>query len=218
MERTINVRGVGSLRRKPDYVVLALELEAKDEEYGRAVDRSSEQIGELTAALERAGFPGEELKTSSYQVRTDYRSEQDEKGNYRQVFDGYVCHTGLRLAFDFSPSALNRALSAVGETTVRPEVNISFTLRDPGEANSELLRAACQNAREKAEVLCQAAGVRLGRLLRVEYDWSEPSVRSRSSFDGAVAGIGLMKNVFRPEMAPEDVELRDSAGFVWEID
>ena len=36
MSRTIAVKGVGSLRVKPDYVVVGLELEAKDEVYERA--------------------------------------------------------------------------------------------------------------------------------------------------------------------------------------
>ena len=41
MSRTIAVKGVGSLRLKPDYVVIGLELEAKDEVYERAMKADS---------------------------------------------------------------------------------------------------------------------------------------------------------------------------------
>ncbi|MBR4692906.1 MAG: SIMPL domain-containing protein [Oscillospiraceae bacterium] len=149
MERTISVRGVGSLRKKPDYVTISLELEAKDMDYEKAVAASSGQIEELTAASCAVGFRMEDLKTSSYQVRTEYRSEQDENRNYRQVFDGYVCRTGMRLAFDFSVLRLGEALSAVGACSVRPELNIAFTVKDPAAAHGELLRAAAANARER---------------------------------------------------------------------
>ena len=218
MERTISVRGVGSLRKKPDYVTISLELEAKDMDYEKAVAASSGQIEELTAALCAVGFRMEDLKTSSYQVRTEYRSEQDENRNYRQVFDGYVCRTGMRLAFDFSVLRLGEALSAVGACSVRPELNIAFTVKDPAAAHGELLRAAAANAREKAEILCEASGVRLGKLLRVEYDWSDPAVRSRTSVSAETADLRMMKNAFQADMVPEDVELSDSAGFTWEIE
>ena len=62
MSRTIAVKGVGSLRVKPDYVVIGLELEAKNEVYERAMSLSSEQIEELTQALIKVGFTKEELK------------------------------------------------------------------------------------------------------------------------------------------------------------
>ena len=51
MSRTIAVKGVGSLRVKPDYVVIGLELEAKNEVYERAMSLSSDQIEELNDKL-----------------------------------------------------------------------------------------------------------------------------------------------------------------------
>ena len=131
MSRTIAVKGVGSLRLKPDYVVIGLELEAKDEVYERAMSLSSERIDELTKALTEVGFGKDELKTTGFHVRADYRSEQNDKGNYVQVFDGYVCHTSLKLSFDLEMQKLGETISAIGSCRGAPEMNISFTVKEP---------------------------------------------------------------------------------------
>jgi uncharacterized protein YggE len=218
MSRTIAVKGVGSLRVKPDYVVIGLELEAKNEVYERAMSLSSDQIGELTQTLMKIGFEKEELKTTSFHIRADYRSEQNDKGNYVQVFDGYVCRSGMKLAFDLDMKRLGEILSAIGGCTVQPELNISFTLKEPEAVNSRLLKAAAENARGKAEVLCAAAGAVLGQLQRIEYNWSEAPAYSRMAVSADRAVMPMMKNAFRADMTPEEIELSDSAAFIWEIE
>ena len=218
MSRTIAVKGVGSLRVKPDYVVIGLELEAKNEVYERAMSLSSEQIEELTQALIKAGFAKEELKTTSFHIRADYRSEQNDKGNYVQVFDGYVCRSGMKLAFDLDMKLLGETLSAIGSLSVQPELNVSFTVKEPEAVNSRLLKAAADNARGKAEILCAASGVTLGQLQRIEYNWSEPAAYSRTAVSADRMAMPMMKNAFRAERAPEEIELSDSAAFIWELD
>ena len=217
MSRTIAVKGVGSLRVKPDQVVIGLELETKDEVYDRAMALSSEQIDELTRALMEVGFAKGELKTTSFHVRADYRSEQNEKGNYVQVFDGYVCHSGLRISFDLDMQKLGETISAIGSCRGTPEMNISFTVKEPEAVNSRLLRAAADNARGKAELLCAASGVSLGELQRIEYNWSETPVFSRTEVNADRIAMPMMKSAFHAEMTPEEIELSDSAAFIWEI-
>ena len=218
MSRTIAVKGVGSLRVKPDYVVVGLELEARDKVYERAMALSSEQIEELSRALEKVGFAKEDLKTTSFHVRADYRGEQNEKGVYVQVFDGYVCRSGMKLSFDLDMTRLGETLSAIGSCRAQPELNISFTVREPEAVNSRLLKAAADNARGKAETLCAASGVTLGQLQRIEYDWHDVSAYSRSAVSADRAAMPMMKNAFRADMTPEEIELSDSAAFIWEIE
>ena len=217
MSRTIAVKGIGSLRVKPDYVVVGLELETKDEVYERAMSLSSDLIGELTEALAEIGFAKEDLKTTSFHVRAAYRSEQNETGNYVQVFDGYVCHSGLRISFDLDMQKLGETIGAIGGCRGKPEMNISFTVKEPEAVNSRLLRASADNAKGKAELLCEASGVCLGELQRIEYNWSEMAPFSRTAVSADRIAMPMMKNAFRAEMTPEEIELSDSAAFIWEI-
>lgn len=217
MERTIAVNGVGSLSLKPDWVIIGLELETKDENYERAMALSSDRIEELTRALAEIGFAEDALKTSALQVHTEYRSESDERGRYTQVFDGYVCHSSMKLAFSLDMKRLGETLSAIGACSAQPELNIAFTVKEPQSVNARLLNAAAANARGKAELLCAASGVTLGKLLRIEYDWHEPPLRSRTSVTAEAGRLRMMKNAFQADMTPEEIELSDSAAFIWEI-
>ena len=54
---------------------------------------------------------------------------------------------------------------------LHPELSIVFTVKDPSAVNKELLKSATANAREKAEILCEASGVELGKLLIIDYNW-----------------------------------------------
>ncbi|MBO4879363.1 MAG: SIMPL domain-containing protein [Clostridia bacterium] len=217
MNRTINVRGVGTAKTKPDQVVLSLELNAKDLEYQKAVSLADEQIGELTAALAEAGFEKDALKTAYFNVNTSYEGYQDEKGIYRQRFDGYVVNHSLRLYFDFSPEELSKTLSAIAGCNAKPQLNISFTVKDPAGIKAQILRDAARNAREKAELLTEASGVRLGRLIGIDYNWGEVNVTSRSRFDVAEDECAMKACAFGANLTPEDVTSSDSAAFTWEL-
>ena len=218
MKRTIAVQGVGNLRRKPDQVEIGLSLETRDLQYDKAMSLSSERIDALNAALRAAGFGKDDLKTSAFNVRTEYRSEQDDKGRYHQVFDGYVSRTEMHLVFPLDMKKLGETLSAIGEAGVDPELNIRFTVKDPGEVYAELLREAAANARGKAEALCAASGVKLGKLQKINYNWAEPPLVSPTRVEAAMGSLRMMKNSFQADMTPEDIQLSDSAAFVWELE
>ena len=124
----------------------------------------------------------------------------------------------MKLAFDLDMKLLGETLSAIGSLSVQPELNVSFTVKEPEAVNSRLLKAAADNARGKAEILCAASGVTLGQLQRIEYNWSEPAAYSRTAVSAHRMAMPMMKNAFRAEMTPEEIELSDSAAFIWELD
>lgn len=72
---------------------------------------------------------------------------------------------------------------------------------------------------EKAELLCEASGVKLGQLLTINYNWSELNIYSDSTYD-------LLPSFLREEpikarhieIEPDDIDVKDNAVFVWEIE
>lgn len=221
MNRTITVRGVGTAKTKPDQVIVSLDLEAKDMDYEKAVFLADEKIGRLNAALEEIGYEEDALKTVNFNVNTSYTGYHDDKGMYHNVFDGYIVNHSLKLAFDFSTERLAQTLSAIASCDAKPHLYISFTVKDPTGIKEQLLKSAAENARMKAELLTEASGVKLGRLVNIDYNWGEVNVTSRTSYAMAdeVCENALPKaRAFGASMAPEDVSSSDSAAFTWEIE
>ena len=128
------------------------------------------------------------------------------------------------LRFDFDAARLGEALSAVAASKAQPELQVRFTVREPEKLEAELLRSAAENAKARAEILCAAAGKTLGELQRIDYDLSRLSFQSETMMDLAECAMPQMANgamkakrSFGAALRPQDIDLRDSAVFVWEI-
>lgn len=219
MLRTITVKGIGSVSIKPDFVVLSMKLEAKDEEYDKSMDMAAEQLEQLNNSLASVGFEKNAVKTTNFNVDTDYDSYQDEQGNYKRVFSGFVCEHRLKLSFDFDMKKLSQALAAVAKCLAHPELSISFTVKDATAVNEELLREATVNAKRKADLLCEASGVKLGQLITIDYNWSELNIYSDTRYN--ISERCLMEVPMKEmsiDIEPDDIDVRDTATFVWGIE
>ena len=105
---------------------------ADEEDYDRAMEQAARQSGAMTDAVKAAGFAAEDLKTTRFNVSTNYESIRDRDGNYRQVFTGYLCSQGFRLAFPLYMKRLGQVLSTIAGSGM----HIAFTVKAPGRASS----------------------------------------------------------------------------------
>ena len=217
--RTITVKGTGKLQLKPDLVTLGITLRAKHEQYDETMALAERQIEALRGALERAGFARDDLKTADLRIDPEYRGEHDDKGNFRQIFVGYICMHSLSLSFDLDMKRLSAALSAMAESTSEPEFSVQFTVRDEEAAAAALLESAVENARNKAEVLCRASGVTLGEVQGIQYHWDGLSFVSNTRCEMANGALPMLAASKRAAMdiAPEDVSVSDTVAIIWEI-
>lgn len=76
-------------------------------------------------------------------------------------------------------------MAAIAHCLAQPELSIAFTVKDPTAVNEALLREATVNAKKKAELLCEASGVKLGQLLTIDYNWDELNIFSNTRYDMA---------------------------------
>ena len=218
MPRTITVKGMGNVKTAPDYVVVSMNLETQAMEYEETMERAAQQIDYLNTSLEAVGFEKKSVKTTNFNVRTDYESVKDKNGNYKSVFNGYVCSHRLKVEFDFDTKRLAQTLSAISKSLAKPELSIAFTVKDPSAINKELLRSATINAREKAEVLCEASDVELGDLLTIDYNWGELNIVSRTDYMLEERVMAMpMRAMADMDIQHDDIDVSDTATFVWEI-
>lgn len=218
MPRTITVKGIGRATAKPDTVVLPMSLDSCAMEYDRTMEIAAENINDITGALVGAGFEKDSLKTTDFKVRMDYESVKDRNGNYHRKFNGYVVSHSLKVEFDFDTQRLAQALSAIAGCKSHPQISVSFVVKDATAINEEMLRSAAENARRKAEILCDASGVTLGKLLSIDYNWGELNIRSSTRYSPVPDCMAALSRAASIDIEPDDIDVSDSATFVWEID
>lgn len=211
-KRRIHIRGVGHAAQVPDLVVVSLTLTAQNVEYSAAVKVGSQQIEMLREAIVEAGFDPDDLKTANFNVHTLYETEENSKRS-KQIFIGFECRHDLKLSFDFDNAKLNRAIDTIAKCLAKPKISIVFTIKDNDALNDKLLKAAAKDAKRKAKVLCAASGVKLGRLLDINYSWDEFRA-PETIVCGECATVE--ENSF--DFCPEEVIASESVDFLWEIE
>lgn len=220
MEKTITVKGVGSVFVEPDYIVISMTVEATDMEYDMAMKTAADRIEALQNAAVAAGHVKKDLRTTRFHVETRYASVRDGNGNFKEVFRGYVCSCSLKLSFVLDNGVLADTLAAIAESAANPDIHISFTVRDPAAVREALLRSAAENARAKADVLAEASGIGMCQrvLQSITYDWSDDEIASRTSMSLANAPLAAMGKRAVADITPEEIHVTDSATFVWRIE
>ena len=121
---------------------------------------------------------------------------------------------GERILQSDSPSEMKK----LGRTYF-PEFNAdvwdkaSYTIVKRG------VRAKFEQNPDKAEILCRASGVELGQLISIDYNWGELNIISRTSYEmeDCLMSPASMGKCCAPEIEPDDIDVSDSAAFVWEI-
>lgn len=216
MERTISVKGTGHVSLKPDQTVVTMMLRTVDQNYDISVNQSNELLNRLREALIGIGFGEDDLKTTSFNVSSEYENIRDREGNYRNVFRGYAVVHGLKLEFDFDPAMLSRVLTAVSGCVADPDLSVQFTVKDKNAVSEALLKDSARNARQTAEILAEASGAALGQLLSIEYNWGEQHIYSRTEYrmEAKCMAMGTSDGL---RFTPDDIELNDTAAFVWEL-
>ena len=171
----------------------------------------------LRESIVRAGFKADVLKTVNFNVRSIYEEEEYKDGKstrYRQIFVGFECRHDLKLTFDFDNKKLNKAIDTIASCLSQPKISVAFTIKDIDAFNDEILRSAARDARRKARILCTASKVKLGRLLDINYSWSEINVRHEEILCREC--VPAEKTSF--DFQPEEIKASDTVEFLWEIE
>lgn len=216
MNKQIVVKGKGSVSARPDLIVIAITLQSRHAEYAKTIAKGAAELESIRDAIVKAGLEAEDLKTTNFSVDTEFESIRDQKGNYENIFRGYVCRHGLKIEFDFDMKRLSEVIHQIARCKARPEFTIRFSVRDKDAVCEQLLINATENARVKAEVLTKAAGVRLGELVSIDYNWGEIHLYSQTNYEDSCMS-GAPNEGAHIDIEPDNIDVQDTVTFVWEI-
>lgn len=224
--RTIRVTGKGNLKVHPDMTVINIDLEGLYPNYDETLQHSSEDTELLKDVLSGFGFERKDLKTLSFDIDPEYESYEERCGNqkqYKRRLVGYKFTHRLKVEFPSDNDRLGKILYALANCSVKPELRISYTVRDQEAAKNELLAKAITDAKEKAVVLTKAAGITLGTIQSIDYSWGEinfevhPMNRYMECVDYDMAPA-LESKSYAMDIEPDDIEVSDTVTVIWEIE
>ncbi|MBN2884495.1 SIMPL domain-containing protein [Patescibacteria group bacterium] len=154
------INGIGIVYAKADIANITVGLKtATKKTAAEATVESTDKMNKIVAALQVLGIEDKDIKTTDYSLRPVYNWIE----NQGQVLKGYEVSQNV--------SVKVRDLSQIGEVIAKTTEqganqigNVSFTIDDEYELKNQARELAITKAKEKAEMIADQAGMKLGEV------------------------------------------------------
>jgi uncharacterized protein YggE len=162
--RIISVTGDGKAAAPPDMAIIQTGVVTYRPKAAEALSANNEAMEQILGVLNTFEIAPKDVQTSGFNVRPEYK--RDERGRTQPEIVGY------RVTNQVSVKVRNLTkLGKVLDTLVRAGSNqlsgVTFGLEDPGGVLNQARNLAVADARGRAELYAEAAGVRLGKVLTI---------------------------------------------------
>lgn len=205
-EGQIIVTGEGSAFAVPDMAVITMGATAEAETAKAAMDQTSDITAAILARLEEFEVASRDVQTSDLSLNPVWSNRAETNGRPR--IEGYQASNRVTVRIR-DLSKLGVVLDAVLTDGANQLNGLQFTLSDPKPLMDDARRAAVVDARAKAELFAEAAGVQLGRLISLNENGSySPRPEMMSMARASDAGVPV---------AEGEAEIRANVSAVYAI-
>jgi uncharacterized protein YggE len=163
---SMQITGHGEVTAAPDSAYVTSGVTSQGPTAKEALDANTADMAKLLDVLKAAGIAVDDIQTSGFSVNPNYVYTDARDANGYQLppkILGYMVTNSVTVFVrDLGSlgSVLDQAVT-VGANTIN---GINFTVDDPAELYNDARRAAFADARAKADLYADAAGVELGAL------------------------------------------------------
>ena len=163
---SMQITGHGEIMAAPDTAYVTSGVTSQGTTAKEALDANTKDMTALIATLKAAGIESVDIQTSGFSVNPNYVYTDQKDANGYQLppkIVGYTVTNGVTVHVrDLTKLGvvLDQAVT-VGANTIS---GINFAVEDPTELYNEARKAAFADAKSKADLYAQAAGVELASL------------------------------------------------------
>lgn len=163
--RTITVNGSGTVSTVPDQAQFCFGVENRADSPEQASGANAADAAALIKALKDAGVASKNLQTQSVSVTPEYNDAETKVIGY--LATNSICAT---TSVADAGATVDAAMKGGADRVDGP----TLTKAESEKLYDDALRAAVANARGRAQVLADAAGVEVGEVFSID-ETSEPS-------------------------------------------
>lgn len=175
VEKTITVIGEGTTSVAPDIASIRGGVTTQGKTAREASEANSKDMQAVIAALKEAGVAERDIQTTRLSIYP--QMDPNKSGKARIVGFQATNQVNVRLHDLTKIAAALDQMIAAGANEIS---GISFSVADPSKALDTARKDAVVDARRKAEIYAQAAGVRLGRAVQIQEEGTAVPFQPRS--------------------------------------
>ncbi len=164
LPRIVSVSGLGEVKSPPDMATISTGVVSEAVSAKDALAKNNAAMAAVIAALKNAGISEDDIQTSGFSVSPKYPPYQPNQTTNRIV--------GYTVSNNVTAQVKNlKTLGPILDTLVQSGSNqisgITFGIDDPKKVLNEARKKAVADARAKAELYAEAAGVSLGHVVQI---------------------------------------------------
>lgn len=183
----ITVTGEGVVEGVPDIAALSLGVTTTGDTAVEAMAANTAALNAVMARLTAAGVTDRDMQTTNLSINPNWTGYDSSS---KQTINGYTASNQLTVtirALDTLGTVLDAAI-ADGANTLN---GLTFGLSEPRPAMDEARTKAVADARARATLLVEAAGVKLGRIVSITEggSFNQPAPMFRAQADAAASPV-----------------------------
>ncbi|MGE5623764.1 MAG: SIMPL domain-containing protein, partial [Methanocella sp.] len=159
-EAVIAVAGEATAKADPDRAEFTLGLESRGATAREAQTKNAGTMEKVVAALVGAGIDRKDIRTSAYNL-TPVRRWDQKSG--REITEGYQV-TSLVTATTGETARVGALVDTAVNAGANTVQGVAFSVADQGKVRQQALAQAVADARNRAQQMASAAGVRVGKI------------------------------------------------------
>lgn len=186
----VTVSGDSIVQAQPDTAILTISVVTQAKNALDAQQQNAERSDAVVRTLKSAAGAGAEVKTSGYSLQPQrvYRENQP------PTITGYEARNTVTVTIG-DLTKVGPVIDAAAQSGSNDIGGVVFTLRKDRPARDEALALATREAMSKAQVIAQALGGRVVRIVEVQ---EEGTVRPRPMYEAEMARGMVQKSVATP--------------------
>lgn len=214
---TISVTGKGSIHVVPDVTRLETTVTGWFKTYEEAYAQAKENTSWFVKILEFNHLSGKLAKTTHFDI-SDHEDPKYTTGGKLQgyVKNGFDLQQRVKIDLSMDNHLLNNIVRGIGKFIKGAQVNIGYTVQDPRPHQLKMIARAASDAKEKAQIMVEALGCKLGDVETINYHEAGISVYSQArnihSNNEAVSSTADSLDI-----TPDDLVMSDTVDVVFHI-
>ena len=204
----LQANGTGEVKVTPDIAVVTLGVTTQAPQASAALGTNSAELTKAIAAIRAAGIAEKDIATAGFSIHPVYQQAGNRPSDRPPAIVGYAVVNQLRVTVrDISRSG--GLLDQVVRAGANRVSGIAFDISDRKQAANDALTAAIADAKARAALMADAAGLRLVRILSLN--------AGESGGRGPVMAFDMAAKAAPVPVMPGERTISANAQIVWEV-
>ncbi len=212
--REITVSADGKAVIKPDIALIKIGVTSEGQKIENIIKENTDKVNAILKEIKNAGVEEKDLETVNYNLSPRY--EWTDKGE--RISKGYALSQDIKVKIrNFEKVGIILEKSASSGANLIGD--LAFTVDDQEAFRSMAVEAAIAKAKNKAKIIAEQSGLRLGRVINMYEDYySTPlAYESKIMSSDSFGGRGGAEAAPAPEILPGQQEVTVRINLVYQV-